>query len=108
MATKILELGERIKSLTLLPSGGGAFEIRANGKLLLANHAHEDGIMVDVPPAPEGMRNATDYFLTCISQGLPIAGICSAEVSRDAQEILEAALLSAQEGKAISLPLMSY
>ena len=34
MATKILELGERIKSLTLIPSSGGAFEIRANGKLL--------------------------------------------------------------------------
>ncbi len=34
MATKILELGERIKALTLIPSSGGAFEIRANGKLL--------------------------------------------------------------------------
>ena len=34
MAAKILELGERVKSLTLIPSGGGAFEIRANGKLL--------------------------------------------------------------------------
>ena len=34
MATQILELGERIKSLTLVPSSGGAFEIRANGKLL--------------------------------------------------------------------------
>jgi Rdx family. len=34
LATKILELGERIKSLTLIPSGGGAFEIRANGELL--------------------------------------------------------------------------
>jgi selenoprotein W-related protein len=34
LAAKILELGERIKSLTLIPSGGGAFEIRANGKLL--------------------------------------------------------------------------
>jgi len=34
LATQILELGERIKSLTLIPSGGGAFEIRANGKLL--------------------------------------------------------------------------
>jgi selenoprotein W-related protein len=34
LATKILDLGERIKSLTLLPSGGGAFEIRANGKLI--------------------------------------------------------------------------
>ena len=34
MATKILELGERIKSLTLIPSSGGAFEVHANGKLL--------------------------------------------------------------------------
>jgi selenoprotein W-related protein len=34
LAAKILELGDRIKSLTLIPSGGGAFEVRANGKLL--------------------------------------------------------------------------
>jgi selenoprotein W-related protein len=34
LAVKILELGERIKSLTLIPSSGGAFEIRANGKQL--------------------------------------------------------------------------
>ena len=34
MAAQILELGERIKSLTLIPSSGGAFEVRANGKLL--------------------------------------------------------------------------
>jgi len=34
LAAKILELGERIQSLTLIPSSGGAFEIRANGKLL--------------------------------------------------------------------------
>jgi selenoprotein W-related protein len=34
LATKILELGERIASLTLIPSGGGAFEIRVNGKLI--------------------------------------------------------------------------
>jgi selenoprotein W-related protein len=34
LAAKILELGDRIKSLTLIPSGGGAFEIQVNGKLL--------------------------------------------------------------------------
>jgi selenoprotein W-related protein len=34
LATQILELGERIKSLTLIPSSGGAFEVRANGQLL--------------------------------------------------------------------------
>jgi selenoprotein W-related protein len=34
LATRILDLGERIKSLTLIPSSGGAFEIHANGQLL--------------------------------------------------------------------------
>jgi selenoprotein W-related protein len=34
LAAKILELGDQIKSLTLIPSGGGAFEVHANGKLL--------------------------------------------------------------------------
>ncbi len=34
MATKILDLRDRIASLTLVPSGGGAFEVTANGKKL--------------------------------------------------------------------------
>jgi selenoprotein W-related protein len=34
LTAKILELGDRIASLTLIPSSGGAFEIRANGKLI--------------------------------------------------------------------------
>jgi selenoprotein W-related protein len=34
LAAKILDLGDRIASLTLIPSSGGAFEISANGKPL--------------------------------------------------------------------------
>jgi selenoprotein W-related protein len=34
LAAKILELGDRIASLTLIPSSGGAFEVSAHGKLL--------------------------------------------------------------------------
>jgi len=34
LAVKILELKQRIASLTLVPSGGGAFEIRVNGELI--------------------------------------------------------------------------
>lgn len=80
-------------------------EPRNTGRLLLANAAHDDGIVIDVPPLPEEQRNASNYFLSRISQGLPIEGLCSAEVGRDAQEILEAGLISAQEGRAVSLPL---
>ena len=77
----------------------------AQGRVLLATRAHEDGVPVDVPPAPEEMRNATAFFLSHIVQGKPIKGLCSAEVGRDAQEILEAGLISAAEGTAVSLPL---
>jgi len=34
LAAKILELGDRIASLTLVPSSGGAFEVSINGKSL--------------------------------------------------------------------------
>ncbi|HMN26613.1 MAG TPA: Gfo/Idh/MocA family oxidoreductase [Caldilineaceae bacterium] len=78
------------------------------GRLLLANREHEDGIEIKVDPLPAELSNASSYFLSRVSQGLPIEGVCSADVSRDAQEILEAGLLSASEGKAISLPLSIY
>jgi selenoprotein W-related protein len=45
LAAKILDLGDRIASLTLVPSSGGAFEVSANGKLLhskLATHEWPD------------------------------------------------------------------
>lgn len=77
----------------------------SKGRLLLANAEHDDGIAVDVPSLPEELQNGTAYFLNCLTKGLPIEGISSAEVSRDAQEILEAGLISSREGQAISLPL---
>jgi predicted dehydrogenase len=80
-------------------------EPRNTGRLLLANAEHEDGIAVDVPAPPPEKRNASAYFLSCISEGRPIEGLVSAEIGRDAQEILEAGLISAQEGRAVSLPL---
>jgi predicted dehydrogenase len=80
-----------------------------NGRLLLATREHEDGIEVPVDPLPSELSSATNYFLHCIHHGKPVEGLCSAEVSRDAQEILEAGILSATQGEAISLPLpLSY
>ncbi len=73
--------------------------------MLLATRENEDGIEVNVPALPEEKRSATAYFLDCIANDKPIQGMCSAEVSRDAQEILEAGLISAQQGSAVSLPL---
>ncbi|CAN5758149.1 Gfo/Idh/MocA family oxidoreductase [soil metagenome] len=77
----------------------------SKGRLLLATREHEDGVEVDVPALPAELQNASAYFLSRITQNLPVEGLCSAEVSRDAQEILEAALLSSTNGQAVSLPL---
>lgn len=71
----------------------------------MATREHEDGIEVDVPPLPPEMQNATAHFLDCIINSKPVTGLCSAKIGRDAQEILEAGLLSAEQGAAVSLPL---
>ncbi|MGI6207802.1 MAG: Gfo/Idh/MocA family protein [Anaerolineae bacterium] len=80
-----------------------------DGKVLLADRDHDRGREVEVPPLPQDAVNATAYFLSHIAREEPITGLCSAEVGRDAQEILEAGLLSSASGTAVSLPLpMAY
>lgn len=79
------------------------------GRVLLADQEHDEGVEVKVPPLPEDAASATAYFLSRLARGEPIVGLCSAEVGRDAQEILEAGLQSSATGSAISLPLpMAY
>jgi predicted dehydrogenase len=75
------------------------------GRVLLATRDQPDGVEVQVAEPPAEFQNATAYFLSRVVAGLPIEGLCSPEVGRDAQEILEAALLSAGSGAAVSLPL---
>jgi hypothetical protein len=57
-------------------------------------------------PAPDGYRRpSADYFLSCIVSGGPVEGSCNADISRDAQEILEAGLIAARMGAEVSPPL---
>ena len=79
-----------------------------DGRVLLATREREDGVEVDVPASPPHMTSASAYFLYCIANDLPIGGLCAAEVGRDAQEILEAGLISALDGEAVSRPLPVY
>lgn len=50
-------------------------------------------------------RSGPEYLLHCIETGSQIEGYCNSEVSRDAQEILEAGLRAADTGIAQKLPL---
>jgi predicted dehydrogenase len=57
------------------------------------------------PPTAFPYRSAPEYLLYCLENRLPVEGYCSVSVSRDAQEILEAGLRSADTGQTQSLPL---
>lgn len=62
-------------------------------------------VVHEAPPLPEGERNAPEYFITRIQQGQPLEGLVSPAVCRDAQEILEAAILSIRTGAEVPFPL---
>jgi predicted dehydrogenase len=104
------QIGHLTSYVAMIYGGDGTLVVEpgAAGRLLLATRDYEDGIEVQVPTPPQELRNASAYFLHCIAHDQPIEGLCSAVVSRDAQEILEAGLLSTRQGAVISLPLASW
>jgi predicted dehydrogenase len=76
---------------------------------------YEDWITVQTREHPEGrkiqadvlqppMRNPIQYFLHCLSRGEPIRGPVSVEISRIGQQIVDAAVTSAREKRAVALP----
>jgi predicted dehydrogenase len=73
--------------------------------LRLATNEQKYGDLLEVPPLPAGQRNATEFFLGHIRSGEPITGLCGADVGLMTQEVIEAGLISAAEGRAVSLPL---
>jgi predicted dehydrogenase len=83
---------------TLLVEPGG-------GRLLLATGTNNHGSEVAVPAKPPERQNATNHFLHCLETGEPFIELCQDRIGRDAQEILAAGLLSASQGKEVSLPL---
>lgn len=98
------QIGHLTSYVPTLYGSEGTLVVEPN-RLLLADRQHQDGIEVPVPELGPDERNATEYFLARIADGRPIEGLCSPTVGRDAQEILEAGLLSVQRGQAISLPI---
>jgi hypothetical protein len=57
-------------------------------------------------PATDGYGHpSADYFLSRIVSGEPVEGLCNADISRDAQEILEAGLIAVRTRAEVSLSL---
>ncbi len=82
---------------------GGSLAIQG-GKLLL-QEPDKQPQTIDPPPTRSPRRSGPEYLIHCIESGEPMEGYCSPRVSRDAQEILEAGLRSADSGQFVSLPV---
>ena len=81
----------------------GALTVTGNSVNLTP--AGQEGKSIEPEQLPEGKRNAAEYLIHCLKTDEPIDGLCCPYISRDAQEILEAGLISSDTGKAITLPM---
>lgn len=81
----------------------GALTVSGNNVNLTP--AGEEPKVIDPEPLPKSKRNAAEYLIHCLETDEPIEGLCCPKVSRDAQEILEAGLVSSDSGKAVNLPM---
>ncbi len=94
----------------------GAIAILNNTELKIANKGvpgqheriPEDGEIITAPALPAHYRSAVDYFTYCLLHDEPFTGMVSPQVSRDAQEILEAGLTSMESGAEVGLPLPAF
>jgi predicted dehydrogenase len=63
----------------------------------------EKSELIVPPPLPADQRDGPTYFLTRVREGQAIEGVCAAEVGRDAQEVMAAALRSSATGQHVTL-----
>jgi predicted dehydrogenase len=96
---------DTLTSYTTILYGSKGTVVAQKDSVWVATSDQPSGQQVDVSQEAGEAASATDLFLSHIASGQPLSGLCSAEVSRDAQEILEAGLISAQTGAQVSLPL---
>jgi predicted dehydrogenase len=76
----------------------------SGGRVILQRPGKETET-IESPPTQEPRRNGPEYFMHCLETGEPIEGFCSMEISRNAQEILEAGKRAADTGQTQTLPL---
>jgi predicted dehydrogenase len=62
-------------------------------------------VTIEAPAPAAPFRHGPEYLIHCIETGEPVQGFCSMEVSRNAQEILEAGKRAADTGVTQKLPL---
>lgn len=75
----------------------------AGHRVIQQNNGKQD--IIEPEPTRAPMRSGPEYLLHCLETGAKPEGFCSMEVSRDAQEILEAGKRAADTGQTQKLPI---
>ena len=78
------------------------------GNVRVYTRDNKEGTEAPPDPLPTGVTNGPECFVKAIREGQWPEGICSPNLSRQAQEIMEAGLISARSGAAIALPLEDH
>jgi len=79
--------------------------LAVSGQQLILQKPNQPAETIEPRPLESPMRSGPEYLIHCLDTGAPIEGFCSVEVSRDAQEILEAGKRAADTGQTQTLPL---
>jgi predicted dehydrogenase len=75
------------------------------GRIVIRTVAEPEEKTIEPDEMAEGYSNGPEHLIHCIETGEEVMGTCNAVVSRNAQEILEAGLLSADSGREITIPI---
>jgi hypothetical protein len=57
-------------------------------------------------PLPPDQRDGPTHFLTCLRAQGEVTDLCAADVGRDVQEVITAALQSSAHRRVVPLPLL--
>jgi len=82
--------------------------IIAGSEVMLHTRENKTGTAMSLDALPAGQANATDHFITCIRDGIAPQGQTCPELSRSAQEIMEAGLRSVTTGMEVQLPVEDH
>lgn len=102
------QIGKVSAYTTLIYGSAGTIliEPRQGARLIQATAAEPDGLEIAAPPLPADRETASAHFLHLIRHPeATMHPLCDPRHGRDAQEILEAGLISAREGREVRLPL---
>jgi len=104
------QAGELTSYVTSIHGTTGTLVVEPHndGRVLLATEHEPHGTPVEVEPLPPHLASATAHFVHAIRTGEALTSLCDPRMGRDAQEILEAGIISSAQGREISLPLRAW